>query len=507
MNAIVLVICLPFAGAVASFLLGRRVAAAVGLTTAAGTTAAAVAVARQVWSHGPARHAVGGWGAPLGIDLFADGLSGLMLLTTAAVALVLSIYSLAYFPAAARGGWAEREGFWPLWLMLWGALNAIFLSADIFNYYVVLELITLPAVALIVLSRQRVALGAATRYLLAAFLGSLSYLMGVALLYAAFGVLDMQALGERMTPGLPAGAALSLMTVGLLLKTALFPLHFWLPQAHASAPAPGSAVLSALVVKASFYVLLRLWFGVFGEAVTLPAGQVLGVLGAGAIFWGSLQALRQPGLKLLVAYSTVAQIGYLFLLIPLVMDPQAGAAAGAGTVASSAWKGGMYHVVSHAFAKAAMFMAAGTIMYALGHDHIRRLGGVAESLPVSTHAFGLAGLNLVGLPPTGGFVSKWLLVNSAIAAGQWWVAAVLLIGGLLAAGYVFLFIREASLAQGEGTRIRPVPAVMEWTAMALALASLVLGLRAAEPLALLEIGSPFPTPAEGALAAPAEGAQ
>jgi multicomponent Na+:H+ antiporter subunit D len=492
----------PLALGVAGAMLGPRLAPRLALPGIAAMLAAAAALTLEVLATGPQRLVLGGWPAPLGIELYADGLSALMLAMTAAVGAMVSLYARQYFRLAAGG-----ERFWPLWWLLWAAMNAVYLASDVFNFYVTLELLGLAAVGLVVLGGGGVALAAGLRYLIAALFGSAAFLLGVALLYGAHGTLALGELAGRVVPGPYSALVLALMTAGLALKTALFPLHFWLPQAHASAPAPGSAVLSALVVKASFYVLLRLWFGVFGEAVTLPAGQVLGVLGAGAIFWGSLQALRQPGLKLLVAYSTVAQIGYLFLLIPLVMDPQAGAAAGSGTVASSAWKGGMYHVVSHAFAKAAMFMAAGTIMYALGHDHIRRLGGVAESLPVSTHAFGLAGLNLVGLPPTGGFVSKWLLVNSAIAAGQWWVAAVLLIGGLLAAGYVFLFIREASLAQGEGTRIRPVPAVMEWTAMALALASLVLGLRAAEPLALLELGSPFPTPAEGALPAPVEGAQ
>jgi multicomponent Na+:H+ antiporter subunit D len=494
---IVWAICLPFAGGALAFLLGRRFVATIGLITSLGTAVAAVALARQVWHDGVTRYAIGGWGAPLGIDFRLDGLSALMVLVTATVGVFVSVYSLGYFPSEfGDTTWRERDGFWPLWLLLWGSLNALFLSADVFNYYVGLELITLAAIALIILTREPTALAAAMRYLMAAFLGSLSYLLGVALLYAAYDVLDVQALAERVSPGPVAWIAMTLMTLGLLVKTALFPLHFWLPRAHASAPAPVSAVLSALVVKASFYLLLRLWFEVFAEAITFSAGQLLGVLGTAAIVWGSLQAIRQQRLKLLIAHSTVAQIGYLFLLIPLVMTPlSAGTVSTEIMIASNlAWNGGIYHIVAHACAKAAMFMAAGTFMYALGNDRLDSMRGVAECLPMTTFAFGLAGISLMGLPPSGGFVSKWLLVNAAIASGQWWWALVLVVGGLLAAGYVFVVLRQVSLAMDESCAIKPVPRVLEVTTMALAIIALLLGLRASEPLALLQIGSPFPAP-------------
>ncbi|MFN3323303.1 MAG: complex I subunit 5 family protein [Bryobacteraceae bacterium] len=497
----VLAVGFPFAGAVLAFLAGRRTAAGAGLVAALLTGAASAAVAWSVWTGGPQRYPLSGWGAPLGIDFYLDGLSAVMLLVTAVTGLLISVYALGYFPLGRDAGrWSESDGFWPLWLMLWGSLNALFLSADIFNYYVILEVMTLAAAALIILSRDLQALTAAVRYLLVAFLGSLSYLLGVALVYADYGILDIYQLSARVEPGPAVWIALALMTVGLLLKTALFPLHFWLPPAHASAPAPGSAVLSALVVKASFYVLLRMWFGVFAHAVTFPAAQFVGLLGAIAIVWGSLQALRQQRLKLLIAHSTVAQIGYLFLLVPLVLSPVAGRPAGAtGTIAAAAWKGGIYHLVSHACAKAAMFLAAGVIIHAFGHDRLRNMHGVADNLRFTTFAFGLAGVSLMGLPPTGGFVGKYLLVNAAIASGQWWWAVVVLVGGLLAAGYVFLFIGRAWLPRGKGgkARFQPVPLTMELPAMILAFIAVVLGFIAVPPLELLSVGTPFPS-GEGA---------
>jgi multicomponent Na+:H+ antiporter subunit D len=489
-SAAVWAICLPLAGGTLAFLLRRSVARALGAATAFGTLAAVVWLARDVWQAGPQRYAIGGWGAPLGVDLFADGLSVAMLLAAAVVGAAVTAYSMGYFsPPRGDGTWSEGEGFWPLWLFLWASLNALFLSADVFNLYVTLELVTLASVGLILLSREPVARVAAMRYLLAAFMASLTYLLGVALLYASFDALDIHTLGQRLTPGAAASAAAALITLSLALKTALFPLHFWLPRAHASAPAPVSAVLSALVIKASFYLLVRLWFEVFPGVVTPLAGQLVGILAAGAILWGSLQAIRQRRLKLLIAYSTVAQIGYFFLLIPLAMglDAPGGEPAPWGF---DAWSGGVYHALSHALAKAAMFMAAGTVIHALGNDRIGSMKDVAARLPVTMFAFGLAGMTLIGLPPSGGFVAKWLLLSAALASGQWWWALVIVVGGLLAAGYVFRVLGQAFL-HADDVKLHSVPRVMELASLALALGAILMGLRPAELLMLLQVGSPF----------------
>ena len=202
-------------------------------------------------------------------------------------------------------------------------------------------------------------------------------------------------------------------------------MHFWLPPAHASAPAPVSAVLSALVVKASFYILLRLWLAIFAD-ISEGVAALFGLLGAGAVLWGSLQALRQTRVKLLVAYSTVAQIGYLFLAYPL--------ASGMGV---TAWSAMAYLAFSHALAKAAMFLAAGNLMHFGGHDRIADLDRVVQRLPLTAGAFALAGVSIMGLPPSGGFNGKWLLLQAALTQGRWDIVGVILLGGLLAAGYIF----------------------------------------------------------------------
>lgn len=419
------------------------------------------------------RHLVGGWGAPLGIELYADGLSLLLLAATAVVGAGVSVYAADYF----RGHDATR--FWPLWLFLLAALDALFLSRDIFNIYVTLELLGLAAVALTGLGGGRDALGGAMRYLLASLLGSLLYLLGAAMLYHGFGALDIDVLALRIRPTPVVWATLGLMGAGLCLKTAVFPLHFWLPPAHANAPAPVSAALSGLVVKASFYVLLRMWIDVFAT-VASGASVLLGLLGAVAVLWGSLQALRQARFKLLVAYSTVAQIGYLFLAFPL------GAASG-----WTAWGAIVYLALSHALAKAAMFLAAGNLLRFGGHDRIADLDRVAQRLPLTTWAFALAGVSIMGLPPSGGFVGKWLLLQAALAQGRWGIAVVVVVGGLLAAAYIFRVLGHAFTQAPVPHEARPVPAHMQWAALLLAGGAVLLGFIAPLVLSMLRIGHPF----------------
>jgi multicomponent Na+:H+ antiporter subunit D len=491
--AVAWVVVVPLIGAIAAFLASQRLARIAAMLAALGTLAATVGLTRAVLATGPLLHPVGGWGAPLGIDLHADGLSTLMLLMTSVVGVAVAAYAWGYYPASrAASGWTAGDHFWPLLLLLWCALNALFLSSDLFNLYVGLELMTLAAVALVILSEEKTALTAGLRYLLAAFLGSLLYLAGVALLYAQFHTLDLALLGERMQPHPVSLLAAALITAGLALKTALFPLHFWLPRAHSSAPAPVSALLSALVVTASFYMLARLWFYVFVPLLTPWLAQLLGLLGAAAIVWGSLQAIRQQRLKLMVAYSTVAQAGYLFLLFPLmaadVLD-----ADGAQRGAALAWSGGVYYAVAHAVAKAGMFLAAGNIARAIGHDRIVGIRGIAEHLPLSTYAFGIAGMSLIGIPPSGGFVGKWLLLSAAFATGQWWWAVVILAGGILTAGYIFGVLTQhfSHTTADHDTEFAPVRKIMEHSAMALALGAFVLGLISTVPLGLLESGAPF----------------
>ena len=277
-----------------------------------------------------------------------------MLVTTAFIVSATGGFALG-LSVSAKGEPEARApfGFWTLLLAVWAALNGVFLGWDLFNLYVALEMLTFAAVPLVCLDGRATTFVAALRYLLFALFGSALYLLGATLLYGAYGALDIGILAERIRPEPAAWVALAAMTVGLLAKTALFPLHLWLPPAHAGAPPPASAMLSALVVKASFFLVLRLWLNLAPAAMGAAPAQILAAMGAAAIVVGSVLALRQARLKLLIAYSTVAQIGYLFLIFPL--------AVGAHPWAAAAWVGGALQAVSHAFAKAAMFLSAGLI--------------------------------------------------------------------------------------------------------------------------------------------------
>jgi multicomponent Na+:H+ antiporter subunit D len=492
-------VALPLAAAVVVAVAGARAAGPVMGVMVVAVPALAWGVARSVLEHGPQTHLLGGWGAPLGIELHVDGLSALLLGMTAVVGAATSLYARAYF---SRGG---ERAFWPVWLFLWAGLNGVFLSDDLFNMYVTLELLGLGAVSLVALAGSRDASVAAMRYLLISMAGSLLFLLGVAILYATAGTLSVSRLATLHLPGPALATALAAMTVGMLAKTALFPLHAWLPPAHATAPAPASAILSGLVVKASFYLVLRLWVTLAPEAMGAGVGAgagvrgaetaalALGVLGAGAVLWGSVLALRQTHAKRLVAYSTVAQLGYLFILFPLLADAS-------GEWSRTAWHGGAYQAVSHGVAKAAMFLAVGTMAYAVGTDRIRAFAGLAHRMPLTFAAFGLAGLSLVGLPPSGGFLAKWLMLHAAIDQGAWGWAVVLVVGSLLAAAYVFLILRSAfewtadpelrAAAREERSPDRLVPLRMELPALALALVAAALGVWATGMLRLLDVGLP-----------------
>ncbi len=411
----------------------------------------------------PLGYQIGGWPTPLGINIGLSGFALLMIVLTAAFALILGIYSLSYFKGE------KSFHFWPLWWLLISGLNAIFLSNDAFNIYVCLEIIGLSAAALVALEPNREALTAALRYLLVGLVGSLFYLLGVALLYRSYGTLDLDMLSSLSTGSLVDSLALLFVTSGLLLKIALFPLHFWLPPAHANAPTPISAILSSIVVKASLFVLIRFWFDVLDSSVSDIASNLIGVLSCIAILWGSWQAFRATRLKLMIAYSTVAQLGYIFLLFPL-----------SASLPFEAFEAATYLIVAHAFAKATMFLAAGNILLALGHDKIDDLRGVAVYQPMSVLIFSVAGISLIGLPPSAGFIGKWLLLTALIQAGQWHWFVIVLTGGLLATLYIFRFLTIAfstdRLDDHAGTNSYALKATMKTVPKPLHLCALILAM-------------------------------
>ncbi|ROR72973.1 complex I subunit 5 family protein [Bogoriella caseilytica] len=528
----------PLLAAAISVLLAPRARRVLGLMTAAGVLVLAGYLTVIVAGGEAVALPLGGFLPPLGIVIRADGLSVLFLCLAALVGAAVTVYAAALpqttgerlrTPAASSGEapaprWQPgHPAFWPLWLGCWAGLNGVFVAGDLFNTYVALELVGLCAVALVALGGSR-AWAPALRYLFVAVLGSLLFLIAVGLLVSVTGSLDFAQVAERLAQSPEthpvALTALALATLGLAVKFALVPLHQWLVPAHAGAASAISPLLSALVIKAALFVLLRCWLWVVGPGVTdsVPDGatsaslDALGLMawipalmGAAAVVLGSVMALRQDRLKPLVAYSTVAQAGYWTLLFPVVLGPGAdlgddGWAAGQladQDVFAAALGGTVALAIGHGLAKGAMFLVAGTFKELYGTDEISRLRSVAREHPLLVMTAGLAAVGLAGLPISLGFTGKWELATAAVAAGHHWILAVLVIGTLLSAAYLLRMIAPLLVESVDEERIEPparrLPSlplaarVAPFTLGALTVATGFLGVWMAR---LLEVGAP-----------------
>lgn len=416
---------------------------------------------------------------PAGMMLRIDGLAVVLAAVTTLVISACAVYSLSYFQLhrfRQTKTLARERFFWPFLAILWSGLLLLWISADLLSTYLALEMLGLSAAAMMVLPERAEAVTAGLRYLFLMLLGSLCYLLGAGIYYGIYGHIDLAGLARAATPGTIHFIAMALMSAGLMLKAAVFPLHAWLPSAHSHAWAPVSAIHAALVVKGSFFVFVKLWMTLMPQAIA--AAQLIGLAGTVAVVWGGLMALRKQEVKQIVAYSTMAQLGYLLLVFPLM--------AGTGEQAAQlAWQGTWLHFISHAFAKAAMFLSVGNLVLAMGRGDLEGLSGVDNYLPFSLLVFGLAAINIIGLPLSGGFTAKWLLLHSAMLSGQWQWVVVLSAGTLLGAAYIFRIFKHA-LAAGKETDIYGhLPLKKELVAFLLALAAVFLGLFAKWPLMLI----------------------
>ncbi|PMR77922.1 complex I subunit 5 family protein [Billgrantia endophytica] len=426
-------------------------------------------------------HGVQAWVLELGsltLHWRADALTLLLFMLTQIVALASAAYAPAYLRAVEDASKGSLVWLWPLLGTLVTSLSLIWLAADLLALYIGLELMGLTAVGLMLLPGRVEALAAGMRYLLLALVGSLAFLMGVTLLLGAWGRLDLVGLAAVSEPGPVLWVAMALLSGGLLLKAAAFPLHAWLAPVHASAWTPVSALHAALVIKASFFIALQLWLVLVPDAAV--AARLVGGMGAAAVIWGGLMAWRAAKLKDVVAWSTVAQLGYLLLGFPLLIGT-------ASVAADIAWEGTWLQLAAHSLAKAAMFLAAGNLLLATGVSRVADLAGASRRFPLSLLSFGIAAISLIGLPPSAGFTAKWLLLHAALAAGQWPWLVVLAIGTLLSAAYVFRVFRYSFIEDAPLHDYRPVPWGMDLIALVVASSSLLLGLLAEWPLALLRL--------------------
>lgn len=395
--------------------------------------AMSVLLLMMVLESGTISFAMGGWEPPWGIEYRIDSVNAYVLLIVAAIGAMVITYarpSVAYEIDPER-----RYLFYTAYLLCLSGLLGVTITGDAFNVFVFLEISSLSSYVLISLGRDRKALTAAYRYLIFGTIGATFYLIGVGLLYQATGTLNMADLAERVstvTDSRTVRVAFAFMVVGIGMKSALFPLHIWLPNAYAYAPSVVTAFLAATATKVSIYLLLRVYFTIFGTPFaiqTMGLGDALLPLAILAMFVGSAVAIFQPDIKRMLAYSSVSQIGYMVL--------------GVGIATTVGLTAGILHLFNHALIKGALFMAMGCVFLRVGSVRLEAMHGIAKTMPWTMGAFVAGGLSLIGVPSTVGFISKWYLILAAIERDWWFVAALIPASSLLAIIYVWRVIEVA----------------------------------------------------------------
>ena len=399
--------------------------------------AIALALAFKVREAGTISYAIGNWPPPWGIEYRVDALNSFVLVLVSLVGAIVAPY--ARTSVAAELPRDQHYLFFTMYSLCLAGLLGIAITGDAFNLFVFLEISSLSTYVLIALGRDRRALLAAYQYLVLGTIGATFYVVGVGLLYLMTGTLNLADVAARLRDVhemRPVLAALAFITAGVGLKLALFPLHFWLPNAYTYAPSAVTAFLAASATKVSVYVLLRFYFVIFGVPLvfeSLPMAEVLITLSVLAVVSASLVAVYQRDLKRLFAYSSVAQIGYITL--------------GMGLANESGLTGAVVHLFNHGLTKGAIFLLLGGVALRAGSTSLARVAGLARTMPLTSFGIVLGGMSLIGIPGTAGFISKWYLVLGAIAHGYWWLAALLVASSLIAVAYVWRFVEMAYLRE------------------------------------------------------------
>jgi multicomponent Na+:H+ antiporter subunit D len=421
-----------------------------------GNAAMAVLVAMCVPALGTSGlYHMGGWATPIGIDLRLDALAALMLLLVNGIGLAATVYSVPYMRR-----YGAKHRYYALFLLMVAGMNGLVLSGDLFNLFVFMEIAAIASYALVAFGGGHEEVEAAFKYTVLGSVASTLVLVAVAILYGVTGTLNMAHVASRLAAdgvGRPGLFALGLFTAGFGLKAALVPFHAWLPDAHPSAPAPISAMLSGVVIKTlGVYALARVVFNVYGATPEiLLALRALGLL---SMVVGVLLAIGQWDMKRLFAYHSVSQIGYVILGL------------GLGTPLGIA--GGLFHLFNHSIFKSLLFMNSGSVVHATGVRDLKRLGGLAGPMPVTTATSVVASLSIAGVPPLNGFWSKLILVIACVQAGFWDLAAwaivvsvITLASFLKVERYGFFETMKTALAAA-----RPEPAMMRVAMVLLAAA-------------------------------------
>jgi multicomponent Na+:H+ antiporter subunit D len=434
---------------------------------------------RHVFKEGSFSVYMSGFAPPWGIELFMNPLAALMASLITGFCFLIAVYSLGSLDREVP---AEKVGwYYTAYLLLMAGMVGMMVTYDIFNLYVLLEIVGLSACALVIAKGSKEATEASLKYLLLATIGSGFIMFAIGFLYTITGHLNIYYISVELAEVsslFPAiiWTAMGFFLVGFGLKSALFPLHVWLPDAHSSAPFPSSALLSGLVVKVYIIALFKILYGVFGTKIMQESSisELIIGMAAVAIIGGSVFAFTQQDLKRRLAYSTVSQVGYIYLGLSL----------------GTPWgiKAALLHVVVHAFMKSCLFLAAGNIYFQTGKRNVTLFSGLGHIMPVTMAAFSVASLSMVGIPVFAGFITKYGLALGSVERGSSGFIALIVLSGLLNAMYYFPIIWQAFFTgrQGEKVSLDQVPPVLLAPVVILALGILYLGIFPAGILALFE---------------------
>ena len=381
---------------------------------------------RQMISDGPVLKQLKWLGEPINIQVAVDGFSLFILMAISLVTLCVGLYSINYMDR-----YGAKANYYALLLVMMAGMNGLVLATDLFNVYLFLEVAAIASYALVAFGLGHDELEASFKYLMLSVIASAAILLAIAVIFGLTGSLGFAAVAEglrSLDAKFAVGFCAGLFILGFGLKAALVPFHAWLPDAHPSAPAPISAMLSGLLIKVSgVYALTRIFFNVFG--LTPALSQILMYLGAVSIVVAAFLALGQKDLKRMLAYSSISQVGYVVLGI------------GIGTPLGLA--GGLFHLFNHALAKGLLFLNSGAIQQATGTRNLDEMGGLAKRMPLTAATNLVGALSISGVPPLSGFWSKLLIVMALVQANEWPLAVVAILASVLTLWYYLLIQRQA----------------------------------------------------------------
>jgi multicomponent Na+:H+ antiporter subunit D len=433
-------------------------------------TGALAAMAVAMIFEAPFAYRVGSFPAPWGILLVLDGMSALMLIIINVIGFLSVIYSLKYMTA-----YTAKPKYFSLFLLMVAGMNGVVITGDLFNLFVFLEIASIASYALVGFGCEHEELEASFKYLILGEVASTAILFGIAFLYSMTGTLNMPDLARQLeVVGINRAVAfvIALFIMGFGLKASSVPFHAWLPDAHPSAPAPISAMLSGVVIKAlGVYAIARIMFDVIGPNAMVSS--ILMFLGVLSMVVGVLLALGQADFKRMLAYSSISQVGYITAAFGLGLNPNVGT-----VVSTMALFGGLYHLVNHAAFKSLLFLCSGAFEFRTGTRNRHEMGGLIRKMPVTGTACAIGSLSISGVPPFNGFWSKLIIIVALIKGG-------FLIYGILAAAVAFLTLATFIKLQGSVlfgqlparfAHIKEAPFAMTFPLVVLAIICVGLGL-------------------------------